>query len=366
MDFIEQIRAFAAGVPGRAEAVQTEEATKTALILPFFRVLGYDTSDPREVVPEFTADFGTKKGQRVDYAIFKDNRPVILVECKAAGANLDQEHASQLFQYFAATDARFGVLTNGVVYRFYSDLDQKNKMDTKPFFEFNMLGVDDSSVEELQRFTKPSFDLDTLRAAAAELKYTKEIKRIMSEQLKEPSDDFVRFFASQIYSGRITQSARERFGQLTRQALNQFINDRVYDRLKSALPTGGEAPLAEKTGSSEGLSADTTQPVSEEDGIVTTEEELQAYFIVKAILHGVVDVKRIAIRNLVGLGNSVILLDNTIRKPICRLWFKSSQKYLGLVGEEKKEEKIPIDYVDDIYAYADRLKATVGFYETVS
>ena len=297
MDFIEQICAFAEGVPGRAEAVQTEEATKTALILPFLRVLGYDTSDPREVVPEFTADFGTKKGQRVDYAIFKDGKPIMLVECKAAGANLDQEHASQLFQYFAATDARFGVLTNGVVYRFYSDLDQKNKMDTKPFFELNMLGIDDVLVQELQKFTKPSFDLDALRAAAAELKYTKEIKRIMSDQLREPSDDFVKLFASQIYSGKITQSVKERFGQLTRQALNQFINDRVYDRLKSALPTDGEPSVVQKTGPSEDQAALIAELDSEEDGIVTTEEELQAYFIVKAILHETVDVKRIVLHD---------------------------------------------------------------------
>ena len=125
MDFIDQIRAFAATVPEKTQYVRTEEATKTALILPFFRALGYDTTDPREVVPEFTADFGTKKSQRVDYAIMKDGKPVMLVECKVAGANLDEEHASQLFQYFAATDARFGVLTNGTVYRFFRTWTRK-------------------------------------------------------------------------------------------------------------------------------------------------------------------------------------------------------------------------------------------------
>ena len=236
-------------------------------------------------------------------------------------------------------------------------------MDTKPFFEFNLVDIDDARMEELQRFTKSSFDPESLRAAAAELKYTKEIKRIMSEQLKEPSDDFVKIFASQIYSGKMTQRVKERFGQLTRQALNQFINDRVYDKLKSAMATDGEAPPTEKAGSHEDSTSEGTELPTEAKEIVTTEEELQAYFIVKAILRDVIDMKRIAIRDLAGVGNSSILLDDTRLKLICRLWFKTSQKSIGVLDEEKKEDRIPINDLDDIYNYADRLKATVSHYE---
>ena len=119
MDFIDEIKALATRIPDLLEFIQTEEATKTALVMPFVRALGYNTEDPREVVPEFIADVGDRKGEKVDYAILKDGKPVMLIECKAAGANLDEEDVSQLFRYFAVSKSRFAVLTNGVVYRFH-------------------------------------------------------------------------------------------------------------------------------------------------------------------------------------------------------------------------------------------------------
>jgi predicted type IV restriction endonuclease len=260
--------------------------------MPFIKALGYNIHDPTEVIPEFTADFGTKKSDRVDYAIMRDGKPIILFECKPATTNLDEQHASQLFQYFTATEARFGVLTNGIVYRFHTDLDETNKMDQKPFLEFNMLEIDETLIKELNRFTKTSFDLGTLLEAASELKYTKEIKRILSHQLRETSDDFVRLFASQIYSGKLTPSVRERFAQITRQALNEFINDRVYDRLKSAMATEGEPRSKEKAELTDIGISEEAASAQEEPGEVTTEEELQGFYIIKAILCDVVDVRR--------------------------------------------------------------------------
>ena len=139
MDFIDEIKALAARIPDILQFIQTEEATKTALVMPFVRALGYDTENPREVVPEFIADVGDRKGEKVDYAIMKDGKPVILMECKSAGTTLADQEAAQLSRYFTTTDVRFAVLTNGLVYRFYSDLDRANRMDTTPFLEFNML-----------------------------------------------------------------------------------------------------------------------------------------------------------------------------------------------------------------------------------
>ena len=136
MDFIDKIREFASRIPNQLGHIQTEEATKNALVLPFITALGYNVFDPTEVVPEFTADIGTKKGEKVDYAVLKDGKPILLFECKWCGTDLEREHASQLYRYFSVTDGRFGVLTNGIIYRFYSDLEKENKMDEKPFFEF--------------------------------------------------------------------------------------------------------------------------------------------------------------------------------------------------------------------------------------
>lgn len=355
MDFIDKIHELAARIPNQIEHIQTEEATKNAFVLPFITALGYNVFDPTEVVPEFTADVGTKKGEKVDYAVLIDGKPSILFECKWCGVDLDKEHASQLYRYFSVTDGRFGVLTNGIIYRFYSDLEKQNKMDEKPFLEFNMLAIDDLLVDELKKFTKSAFNLEDILTTASELKYTKEIKKIIDEQTKEPSDEFVKFFASQVYSGKMTRPQIERFSDITKKALKQFINDKISERLKLALvppqadTSKGELPEQEKL---------EDRP---SDDIVTSDEEYEGYYIVKAILREITDSKRVNLRDFKSFCN--ILLDDNIQKPICRLYFNTSQKYLGLFDEQKHEERVPIDDLDEIYKYADRLKSTVGFYD---
>jgi len=361
MDFVDEVRALAARISSRIEHLETEEATKNALVMPFINVLGYSVFDPTQVVPEFTADIGTRKGEKVDYAIMKDGKPTILIECKRVGADLNKESTTQLFRYFTATEARFGILTDGIIYRFFSDLDEPNKMDLKPFLEFNILETNDSVIAELKRFTKDSFVLDETVEAATELKYTKEIKRILAEQLRGPDPDFVKFFASQVYSGTKTKPVIQRFTQLTRHAFQQFINDRITDRLSSA--------LARETGSgveNDQLSdADPTSDENEEEsrpGVVTTDEEVEGLHIVKAILRQVVDVERVVMRDTKSYCG--IILDDNRRKPICRLWLNSSQRYLGVFDSEKHEERIAIDSIYDIFEHADRLKAAVGYYDT--
>lgn len=354
MDFIDRIRELSARIPKQLEHIQTEEATKNALIMPFIAALGYNVFDPTEVTPELNADIGTKKGEKVDYAILKDGKPIMLFECKWHGADLGKVHASQLYRYFSVTAARFGVLTNGIAYWFYTDLEAPNKMDSKPFFEFNMLDVRDQAVEELKKFTKSVFDVDGIVNTASELKYTREIKRIMSEQLQTPSDDFVKFFASQVYSGRMTQGVREQFAQTTKAALKQFINDQINERLKSAL-VPEPAPVTEE------IVNELPKETLEHPSTTTTEEETEAYYIIKAILREVVDPKRLAMRDQQSYCG--ILFDDNNRKPICRLWFNAAQKYIGLFdNEQRKEVKVPINSIDEIYKYADRLKTTINFY----
>src|SRR6266540_2450875 len=277
MDFIDKIRELSARIPKQLEHIQTEEATKNALIMPFIAALGYNVFDPTEVTPELNADVGIKKGEKVDYAILRDGKPIMLFECKHHAADLSKVHASQLYRYFSVTEARFGVLTNGIVYWFYTDLEAANKMDAKPFFEFNLLDFKEQEAEELKKFSKSAFDLTNILTTASELKYTREIKRILAEQMQEPTDEFVKFFAGQVYTGRMTQAVREQFAQLTRQALKQFVNDQINERLKTAL--AGDLTLATEkpadvpatittaaTGAPNGVDAG-------DDGIMTTEEE---------------------------------------------------------------------------------------------
>ena len=355
MDLVDRLRDIASRIPTKLKHVQTEEATKTAMVMPFLNALGYNIFDPAEVVPEFTADIGTKKGEKVDYAILRDGKPIILIECKSCSKNLDDVHASQLSRYFTVTDARFGVLTNGVLYRFFSDLEEPNKMDSRPFLEIDMLDVTDQQASELKKFMKESFDLESILSTASELKFTKGIMKVLQEEWTNPSVELVRLFTGRVYSGRMTQAVREQFTQITKRALHNFVSGKISERLKTALE--GEGAVGK------GESADAEDETIEADEIVTTEDEYLGFYIVKAILHEVVDVHRIFIRDRKRYCG--ILLDDNNRKPVCRMWFNAKQKYFGVFDRDKKETKHKIADVDGIYAFASELRKTVQGYGAV-
>lgn len=363
MDFIDRIRELAARIPKQLEHIQTEEATKNALVMPFIAALGYNVFDPTEVTPELNADVGLKKGEKVDYAILRDGKPIILFECKHHAADLGKVHASQLYRYFSVTEARFAVLTNGLVYWFYTDLEAANKMDARPFFEFTLLDVRDQDVEELKKFSKSAFDLTNILTTASELKYTREIKRILLDQMQEPTEEFVKFFVSQVYTGKVTQKVREQFAELTRQAFKHLINDQINERLKTALSSDAPA-LLEKAVEAQAV---TNGAGAATDGVTTTEEELEAFYIIRAILRETIAVKRIVLRDRQTYCG--ILLDDNSRKPICRLHFNGTKKYIGFFDNQKEqrermqEERVLLEHMDDLYKYADRLKATVAQYE---
>ncbi|UTW12885.1 type I restriction endonuclease [Marinobacterium rhizophilum] len=338
--------------------IETEEATKNAFVMPFLNnVLGYDVFNPSEVIPEFTADTGTKKGEKVDYALLKDGAIQILIECKKYNEPLSLKHASQLYRYFSVTNARIAILTNGVIYQFFTDLDAPNKMDEKPFLELDLSNIDEHVIPEVAKLTKADFDVDSVINAAGELKYLNQIKKVIGQQVAEPEDDFVRFFASRVYDGVITQKVREQFAELTTKALRQFLNDKINDRLKSALANGSETPRRHDTEDAQHSELD------DPDGnkVVTTVEELEGYHIVRAILREVVEVDRIAARDTQSYFG--VLLDDNNRKPLCRLHFNRTQKYLGLFDEDKKETRHPIERLDDIFGFAAQLKDTAGFYD---
>ncbi len=362
MDFIENLRVLSARIEDQRDFIQTEEATKTAFVMPFINLLGYDVFNPREVVPEFTADIGTKQGEKVDYAIFKDENAIMLIECKKYGEDLSDVHTSQLYRYFSAVHARFAVLTDGVLYRFYTDLEENNKMDTKPFLEFDMFDIQPTLANELKRFTKSAFNLDENISAASDLKYTKEIKQILMEQLDTPHTEFVKFFLSSVYSGIRTQNVVEQFTEIVRRALHQFMNEQLNYRLQSAIK-------AEDTAEESTEVDDIDDSIDDEESyIVTTEEELEGYYIVKSIVREVVDPDRIFHRDTQRYMG--IILDNSRKKPICRLYFNSDTKYLGLLDSEglglggsKKFDRVELGNVDDIYNHAEALKIIAQRYD---
>lgn len=363
MDFIDQLKQFSKRVESLKDTIQTEEATKTALIMPFFAMLGYDVFNPQEFVPEFTADVGIKKGERVDYAIMQNCAPVILVECKAINESLDQ-HDSQLFRYFGTTSAKFAILTNGVIYRFYTDLDNPNKMDSDPFLTINILDIRDNQVPELKKFCKSVFDIDSIFSTASELKYVHEFKNIFSAELENPSDDFIRFFLQGCYSGQKTQNVIEKFRPILRKALNDFISETMNDKLKVALGgSGGSVSVSDAksqdTADNSSGDADETEE-KHTPNIVTTEEELEAYFIIKNLLAEKADIHDITYKDTEYYIN--VLYKGNTRKWICRLRLTDTMKHLIIPDESKKEIKYSLQDIYDLKQYKPQLEEVLQRY----
>lgn len=371
MDFAEGMAVLAKRIRDSATGVQTEEATKNAFIMPFIsNILGYDVFDPAEVIPEFTADVGVKRGEKVDYAIVKDGKVQILIECKKIGDTLDLRYASQLFRYFAVTEARIAILTNGQEYHIYTDGDMPNRMDEKPFLVFDLLDVDRTLVPEIQKLSKATFDIDSLMSAAEELKYIGGIRRIIAGETKDPSDEWVRFFVNRLYEGRTTQRIIDQFRPLVSKALNQYIGDQVNSRLKTALgddaPEGMSIP-AQATTTPRPTSGDATvidPGVPVDQSVVTTDEELEGFNIVRAIAVSEVAPERIAYRD--GKVYFAILLDDNNRKPLIRLHLNSkSKKFVTTFEAGKDGTRRDIESVIDIYKLAgDQIRQTIRQYES--
>lgn len=330
--------------------------------MPFIStVLGYDVFNPAEVIPEFTADVGTKRGEKIDYAIVHNGQVQVLVEAKKINDPLRLEHASQLFRYFAVTNARIAILTNGQVYEFYTDLDAPNRMDAKPFLVLDFADIDETLLPELAKLTKESFDLDSVISAAGELKYIGQLKRILAAQFKEPEDEWVKFLTTRVYEGAFTQRVRDQFGPLVAKAARQFLNEQVNDRLKNALG-GPDSYVSVSSGTLQQPEPEPVAEAPEGERVVTTEEELEGYRIVRAIVCAEVPAARIAARDTQTYFG--VLLDDNNRRPIARLWFNRSKKYLGVFDENKVETRLPIGSVEDIYQHAEHLRATVARYLT--
>ena len=357
MEFNEAVSQIAAKVKDLKDGIQTEEATKNAFIMPFIgQVLGYDVFNPNEVIPEFTADVGVKKGEKIDYALVQDGQVQILIECKKVGQPLSLENASQLYRYFACTKARIGVLTNGQIWNFYMDIDEPNKMDSKPFLVLDLLDIDETVLPALQKLTKPAFDLDSIASSAEELKYVGALKRAVASEFTEPSDEFVKLLAGHVYDGAFYASVMDKFRPLVAKALKQFLSDQVNDRLKTALGADDIklAPATEVEDEADDVPEDEPE---KEDGVVTTEEEIAAYRIVKAIACSDVDPARITMRD--AKKYCAIFLDDNNRKPVARLFFNGRQKYVGLFDEHKNCTRQPIDNLNEIYRYGDQIREEV-------
>ena len=351
--FTEQVKNLAVRVDKLKGTLATEEATKTALIMPFFQVLGYDVFNPLEFSPEYVADVGIKKGEKVDYAILEDGLPVILVECKSVNEDLTK-HGSQLFRYYGATSAKYAILTNGIEYWFYTDLEEKNKMDKMPFLYFNLEDLNDMVIAEVHKFTKGVFDEVKISRGAYELKYVNSLKNFLKDQINEPSEGFVKYLLSEVYDGVKTKNTIERFTPVVKKTFRSFINDEVNKKLSDALSTTVEVEEDEQQVEEV---VEGTIDEKEVPEIITTAEEIESYVIVRMMLKDKVSPERITYRDNHSYFN--ILLDNTIRKWLLRVYMNGRRKYLVLNGVDGKFE---IDKPIDIMNYQEDIEKVVDMF----
>lgn len=343
--FHDSVRALASKAQDIHETLQTEEATKTTLVLPMLMALGYDVFDHNEVCPEYAADRVKKRGAKVDFAILEDGDATILIECKAVTEDLEKaRHNSQLWSYFDATPtARFGILTNGIIYRFYTDLDDNNLMDSMPFLEVDLLNLKDSSISEMKKFCKPNFDVESILSHAEELKYSGQIREKLFSEMEDPTDDFVRQMLKGVYDGRLTQQTLDKFKPLVRRTFQNVIEEAVKSRLSNALKTETEAQEI----------VESEEVAEKASKIITTEEELEAYYIIRGILAGHVPASEVAYRDAESYF-SVLYSDNN-RKPICRLNLDARVKHIMIANQDKNFERHDIESLEDIYKYKKEL-----------
>ena len=339
---MEELMAFAQTLKDR-DAAKTEEATKTSYIMPFFDMLGYNTKSPVEFVPEYDAEVGTRKGDKVDYCIIRDGEPIIIVEAKHHKENLDN-HFKQLYHYYATIHPKFAVLTNGVEYRFFTDIDNKNVMDTKPFFIFNALKFSEQDVNTLKKFRKNSFDVFSLGNVAEEMKYANQIKYAVKEIIEEPSDDFIRYILTDIHKGKKTQQLIDKLRPVVKGAIGKVVDELLATRL---------AEIQERMKQEEPAEA---KPAVENDVISqinTTKEELEAFFNIKYILRNTVPWDKLHYRDAKSYFS--ILYDNKNYKWICRLRVEKANKYIIFPDGTPSGKTYPIDDLNDIFAFGDEI-----------
>lgn len=347
--FEEKLSTLIAQIPARANIIKTEEATKTGLIMPFLSALGYDCTNPLEVCPEYIADFGVKKGEKIDYAILKDNKPIIFVECKCIGFDLDdKKFGSQLYRYFSTSDTKIGILTNGIEYRFFSDIKTENKMDTTPFLTVHLDNITDRQIKALSKFSVDEFNIESLLPSAEDMMLRNEVMKALESEFNNPSKEFEDIFISKVYQGRISQSIRQRYSPVIVDAIKTYVNEKVTLRLMTAMnhEEKNNAPVV-------------SEPV-DDSGIVTTEEEIEGYMIIRAICAQIVDPERVHMRD--AKSYCAVLLDDNNRKTVCRLYFNSSSVKYVSTFEGDTENKVKIEKPLDIYKLQKNILATVNKY----
>ena len=353
----EALKTIASRIAQTKSLVLTEEATKNAYIMPFIQsVLGYDVFNPLEVVPEFSAAQGVKEPDKVDYALFIDGKPAILIECKPCNSQLNVANEGQLMRYFTATEAKFAILTNGVEYRFYTDLIDPNILDKTPFMSFKLdEDIDKVNITVLSKFKKEGFDPASIRKLAEMMKSTNDVIDALNEELSNPSDDFARIIFKKFNDGPFTQAQCDKYKPIIKNSIDLIISSKVKASLDTALKHTFDEQTEQQDRQNEMVLA------QDNNGIITTDEEKEAYMMVRSIGSEITDIDKIVIRD--SKTYCMVNFEDNNRKPIIRFWFNNFDKYAAItLFDGEQEDKVQIEKVTDIYQYKSRILATIRKY----
>ena len=350
MDFVEAIRDVSTRSKTALKEALTEEATKTSVILPLIKAFGFDVFSLSEVVPEYISDVGTKKGEKVDFALKIGGKIAMLLEVKPIFANLGSSQYNQLYRYFSVTEARLAILTNGREMWFFADVEEPNKMDRKPFFTVDLHALDDREILQLAKFQKHNFNIDTIVETASNLKYTSAAAIYLRTQLDDPDDDFTKLVGRHIHDGSLTKAVMEQLKPAIMAALDTIVKDRIQDKLGVAFRS--------QTPSTEPPASASVELEGQESETETTEEELQAFYIVRAIAARIIDIARVTIRD--SKTYCSIFIDDNNRKPVCRFYFNGkSVKYFGTFDSQKNETKHQISDASEIYKFSANIEEAI-------
>ena len=314
-------KAFDAWDYSKAIAASNDEATtRDFLIHPFFELLGYKRID--DFTHEYVADVGGKRGRRVDVAITLGmGNPQIIVECKRAGASLSDNHFRQLNEYIHYTpSADFGILTNGTIYNFYlRPKGSSTGLSIEPFFTFNLDEFDNSDLEVLALFYRPTIDLKEVAAEAEEVLFLNRFDNALLEVFKSKTDGFIKDICYQMGAQRVSPQLREQVANLVNSMSLKTAAESLYQ----------------------------AESESRSTGVITTDEELKAYNIIRTILAMSSKIKdaemsRIGYRDFKGFFS--ILVDDNQQKKIATLNLGPNKKSIVIDGIDYEVSKVsPVD-----------------------
>lgn len=320
------------------DKIETEEATKMSLILPFIQELGYNVFDINEVIPEYTADIGKRKGEKVDYAIKINDKINFIIEAKPVYDDL-KKHPKQLSRYFANTDTKIGILTNGVVYQFFTDVEKDNIMDEEPFYEFNIQNYNKKDIEQLSAFTKENFDATKLYGKAEKLRITDSIAEYLINEFENPSDEFTKLVLNAVYDGIKTQTVVNEYKAYITDVYNKIIDKELVKKMKIIFPD-------------KDINIEEVKTKKNETIIETTETELAIFNYLQVLLQEEVDLEKISWKDNASYFN--VLYDNKVTKWIIRVYDRK-QLRIGIYSEEK-ENQYDLTCPMDVFKYSEEIK----------